>query len=145
MATEKFKIRKEGEGYQIWDPVRKKWVALTPEEKVRQWLIIILNEACQVPLSLMAVEKGLVVNDLQKRFDLMLYNREGNPVLIAECKAPEVALTEAVCQQIAVYNIQFKTRYLLITNGEKLTLFEWESSTEKYVPIPFTGQNLIDP
>lgn len=144
MATDKFKIRKDGEQYQILDPVRKKWVALTPEEKVRQWLILILNEACQVPHSLMAVEKGLQVNGLQKRFDLMIYDRSGQAILIAECKAPEVMLTEAVCQQIAIYNTAFKTRFLLLTNGEKLTLFEWNTQKEKYLAIPFTGQKLID-
>jgi hypothetical protein len=144
MAEEKFRIRQVAGQHQIWDPVRKKWVALTPEEKVRQWLIVLLNEVCAVPFSLMAVEKGLVVNGLQKRFDLMLYDRDGQAVLIAECKAPEIKLTEAVCQQIAVYNFQFSTRYLLITNSQTLTLFEWDEKAQKYLPIEFKGQKLID-
>lgn len=144
MEAEKFKIRRAGTQYQILDPVRKKWVALTPEEKVRQWLILILNEACQVPHSLMAVEKGLTINGLQKRFDLMIYDRQGQAVLIAECKAPEIKLTEAVCQQIAIYNTEFKTRFLLVTNGEKLSLFEWNAAEGKYLTIPFTGQKIIN-
>jgi hypothetical protein len=144
MAAEKFKIRQEAGQAQIWDPVRKKWVALTPEEKVRQWLIVLLNEQFKVPYSLMSVEKGLTVNGLQKRFDLMVYNKAGKAVLIAECKAPDVPLTQSVCEQIAIYNSQFLTPYLLLSNANALHLFKLNETKISYSETVLDGQNFID-
>jgi hypothetical protein len=102
---------------QIFDPVRKKYVALTPEEWVRQHMIQYLEKVKMVPLHMMASERGLSINRMTKRFDLVVYNLSGKPALIIECKAPSVALSEDVFFQIARYNLALKVNYLLVTNG----------------------------
>lgn len=111
------KIRETNGHAEVFDPLRKKYVALTPEERVRQELIRFLNMDKGVPLHMMACERGLMVNNLPKRFDLVVFGNEGKPVLIAECKAPGIQLNEEVFYQAARYNLALQVRYLLITNG----------------------------
>tara|TARA_B110000459_G_C16595715_1_gene488522 strand:- start:1468 stop:1887 length:420 start_codon:yes stop_codon:yes gene_type:complete len=102
---------------QIFDPVRKKMVKLDPEEWVRQNLIQFLNKDKNYPISLMAVEKGLTVNKLSKRFDILCYNNDSKPLLLVECKAPSVKISQAAFDQISIYNLQFKVPFLLVSNG----------------------------
>lgn len=120
---------------EIFDPLRKKYVALTPEEKVRQDLIEFLNIAKKVPLHMMACERGLTVNTLSKRFDLVIFGKDGNPVLIAECKAPHIPLNEDVFYQAARYNLALQVNYLLITNGlEMQCIFvDYETGTSSFL------------
>lgn len=101
----------------VFDVVRKKYIVLSPEEEVRQNLIHYLHYHLQYPFSLMAVEKALYVNNLLKRSDLVVYNKKGAAVLLAECKAPNIKLSQAVFEQAATYNIHLKVPYLLVTNG----------------------------
>lgn len=101
----------------MWDIVRKRWVVLTPEELVRQHLIHYLHEDKGYPLSLMAVEKGLKVNGMNRRTDLVVFNNSLKALLIAECKAPEVKISGATFDQAARYNMTLQVPYLLITNG----------------------------
>lgn len=104
----------------VFDPVRKRWVVLTPEEHVRQLLLLHLLEIHAYPLSLIAVEKGLMVGTRRKRFDLVVYGRHDHqPWLLAECKAPDVPLTESVLHQLLDYHNQLQGRYWLITNGHQ--------------------------
>ncbi len=110
-------LRRDGERIQIFDVIRKRWMVLTPEEWVRQHLIWYLREERGVPASLMSVEKGLKVNGISKRIDLAVYNRAGSPVLLCECKRPEIALDEKVFEQIFVYNLPLGVSFLLVTNG----------------------------
>jgi type I site-specific restriction endonuclease len=102
---------------QIFDPVRKKMVKLDPEEWVRQNLIQFLNKDKNYPISLMAVEKGLTVNKLSKRFDILCYNNDSKPLLLVECKAPNIKISQAAFDQISIYNLQFKVPFLLVSNG----------------------------
>tara|TARA_B110000003_G_scaffold276580_1_gene324155 strand:- start:21537 stop:21956 length:420 start_codon:yes stop_codon:yes gene_type:complete len=102
---------------QIFDPVRKKMVKLDPEEWVRQNLIQFLNKDKNYPISLMAVEKGLTVNKLSKRFDILCYNNDSKPLLLVECKAPSVKISQDAFDQISIYNLQFKVPFLLVSNG----------------------------
>ncbi len=102
---------------EIFDPVRRKNVALTPEEWVRQHTIQYLSVDLGYPLSLIAVEGGLTLNELKKRFDLLVYNTTGEPMLLVECKAPGVKITQAVFDQAARYNMAFKVGLLFVTNG----------------------------
>ena len=104
---------------EIFDLVRKKFVALTPEEIVRQHFIYYLHEEQDVPLSLMSVEKSLKLHGMIRRCDIVVYNREGQPVMIVECKAPEVALNQAVLDQAARYNLKLQVPYLLVSNGHE--------------------------
>jgi len=99
--------------------VRKKWVALEPEEWVRQHLIYHLSENLGYPMGLMAVEHTLMLNDVAKRADLVCFNKDRNPVLLAECKAPSIALSQKTLDQAARYNLVLKVPTLLLTNGLK--------------------------
>lgn len=103
---------------QIFDPVRKKRVAATPEERVRQNLIGYLNAECGAPLGLMSCEYSFEINGNKYRSDLVVFNSSGKPLLLAECKAPKVTISKEVFDQIFTYNYHLKVGYLLLTNGK---------------------------
>lgn len=111
------KLTKKGEQLFVWCVVRKKTLLLTPEEWVRQHLIHFLINDKNVPIGLISAEMGITVNDLKRRCDVVVYNRVGKPVLIVECKAPEIGLDEKVFQQIAQYNFSLGVDLLMVTNG----------------------------
>ena len=112
-----FLIRKDDKRTQIFDAVRGKYLVLTPEEWVRQHLVRFLIEEKNYPKGLIAIEKGLRLNGLQKRADVLVYNKAGKPVLLIECKAPNVKINQAAFDQIGRYNISFRLPYLLVSNG----------------------------
>ena len=101
----------------IFDPVRRKSVAHTPEEGVRQALIAHLHTVCGAPYTLMSCEYGLKTGHSSYRADLLLFDRKGRPLLLAECKAPSVSITRVVFEQVMTYNRELKVPYLLLTNG----------------------------
>ena len=103
----------------IWDPLRKKEVARTPEEVVRQWFIQRLNENLQVPMHMMMSEAGLKLGDKQYRADILVYDRALKPLVIVECKRPEVELTQEVLDQAIRYNMVLDVKFIIITNGTK--------------------------
>lgn len=111
------RLRSANDAFQVWDVVRKKWVALTPEEWVRQHLIHFLRDHRGWPEGLMEVEKTLRFNGMTRRADVVIRNSEMRPVLVAECKAPDVSINQAVLDQAALYNRSLGADYLLITNG----------------------------
>jgi hypothetical protein len=112
-----FKIRQRKDTREIFDVLRKKYVALTPEEWVRQHAINFLIYEKKFPAVLLASEVELNVIRTKKRCDILAYERSGQPFLIVECKAPEVKITQEVFEQIARYNIPLKVKYLMVTNG----------------------------
>lgn len=101
---------------QVFDPIRQKQVKLTPEEWVRQNIIQHLL-ALGYPKGLIAAEQPITFNGLKKRCDIVVYNRQAQPSLIVECKAPHVGITQKVFDQIAVYNLKLNVEYLIVTNG----------------------------
>lgn len=103
----------------IWDPLRKKEVALTPEEQVRQWCIGVLNTQLEVPLHMMMSEVGFKLGDKQLRADVVIYDRSARPLVVVECKRPQVELTQEVLDQAIRYNMVLNVRYMIITNGTK--------------------------
>lgn len=103
----------------IWDPLRKKEVARTPEEAVRQWFIGVLNSSLQVPMHMMMSEAGLKLGEKQFRADILVYDRKAQPLVIVECKRPEVELTQEVLDQAIRYNMVLNVKYIIITNGTK--------------------------
>ena len=115
----KLKLKVVEEKTHIFDVVRKKYLLLTPEEWVRQNFIHYLNKEKKYPLGLMGVEQMVKYNSLKTRADIVLYNIDGNPNIIVECKAPEVKITQDTFYQIAKYNSQLKVQYLIVTNGMK--------------------------
>jgi len=117
LPTYNFRIRESNNKAEIFDDIRKKFVALTPEEWVRQNFIEWLKKEKNFPASLIAVEMGLKLNKMQKRSDVVVYNRSAEPALIVECKAPDVKIKQDVFDQIARYNMTLKVNYLIVTNG----------------------------
>ena len=112
-----FSIRKQGQSTEIFDSIRRKFVALTPEEWVRQHLLRYLLEDRAYPATLLAVEMEIGVGKLRKRCDAVLHDRSARPLMIVECKAPEVKITQHVFDQAARYNQTLKVDYLLLSNG----------------------------
>jgi len=115
----KLKLKTVEEKIHIFDEVRKKYLLLTPEEWVRQNFIHYLNKEKKYPFGLMGVEQMVKYNSLKTRADIVIYNLEGKPNVIVECKAPEVKITQDTFYQIAKYNSQLKVKYLIVTNGMK--------------------------
>lgn len=103
----------------VWDPLRKKEVALTPEERVRQWCIGVLRDQMGVPAHLMMSEAGFRLGDKQFRADILVYDRQARPLAVVECKRPEVELTREVLDQVIRYNMVLDVKYMIITNGTR--------------------------
>jgi hypothetical protein len=101
----------------IFDFIRKKWLVLTPEEWVRQHLLNYLVSEKRFASSTIAIEKELVLNDLKKRYDVVVYNKQLKPFLIVECKAPYIELNKSVIEQAQRYNLSVKAELLMISNG----------------------------
>lgn len=111
-----FKIKSENGKEIIFDECRKQWVLLTPEEWVRQNFLQYLIQAKLYPCSLIAVEREILLGDVKKRFDIVVF-KNAKPWMIVECKEMQVQISEAVIKQILNYNITLEAEYLVITNG----------------------------
>lgn len=107
----------------IWDPLRKKNVTLTPEEKVRQWFIGVLHGMMQVPMHMMMSETGFRLGDKPFRADIIVYSRDTSPVAVVECKRPEVSLDSEVLSQAIRYNMVLNVRFIIVTNGLRTYIF----------------------
>ena len=103
----------------VFDPVRKKWIILTPEEHVRQYLVAYLTGIMQYPAALMAVEKTLKVGSMSKRFDIVIYNRDHKPWMLVECKGPEIPVNEKTLHQLLNYQRTLQCNYWLLSNGHQ--------------------------
>lgn len=103
----------------IFDTFRKKFISLSPEEWVRQHILRFLTEEKSVPEALVSVEAGININRLAKRYDALIFDRNGKPWMIVECKAPSVAINQSVFDQVVAYNQTVKAKYILVTNGLK--------------------------
>ena len=104
---------------QVWDPLRKKLVALTPEEKVRQWFIGLLRDSAQVPVHMMMSEVALKFGDKPYRADILVYGRDTAPLMVVECKREDIHLDREVLEQALRYNLALGVKYIIITNGQK--------------------------
>ena len=102
---------------QVFDIVRKKYFKLTPEEWVRQHVIVYLNSYKNYPFGLMGVEKMIKYNGLRNRADIIIYNKEGVPDILVECKSSNIKITQDTFYQIARYNFKLNVKFLLVTNG----------------------------
>ena len=117
---------------EIWDPLRRRNVRLTPEERVRQGVVQLLNVRCGVPMTNMASEQGFVYNGLQYRADIIVYDKQVKPLMLVECKSPEVTLDAAVIDQVIRYNKVLKVKFILITNGKTSYLCRWSPESGRY-------------
>lgn len=101
----------------IFDELRRKFVVMTPEEWVRQNFIKFMINEKNFPAGLISVEMKVDINGLNQRSDIVCFDKSGEPLLIVECKAPSVKITESVFNQAARYNMKLNTRFLIMTNG----------------------------
>lgn len=111
--------QEEGKTF-VWDNVRKKWIILTPEEHVRQYMLACMVDMLCYPAALLSVEKTILVGTLKKRFDIMVYNRDHKPWMLVECKAPEVPITEKTLHQLLSYNQTIQCNYWVLSNGHQI-------------------------
>ncbi len=114
-----FKLKKQDGKKLIFDPIRKKYYVLTPEEWVRQHTLQYLILEKKHPVSLIAVEKELQINHTKRRFDIVVFNREMTPEILVECKAPTIRISQKTFDQANQYNWLLKAPYLFLTNGLK--------------------------
>lgn len=115
----------------LFDELRKKWILSTPEELVRQQFWKYLHFEKQYPVSLMAIEKTIVLNGLKKRFDLLIYDRNGNPHIIVECKSRKIKIDESTMDQILSYQYKIGAKYLILTNGINTYCLEIDLASKK--------------
>ncbi len=128
-----FKTKYEGGKKFIFDPLRKKWIVLTPEEWVRQNFVQYLMRGKKYPAALVALEKEIQLGELKKRFDLLVYDLDHQPWMLVECKAMDVKLDDAVLEQVIRYHAAVPVTYLIITNGT--TCFGFLKKSGTLVPI----------
>lgn len=107
----------------VWDPLRRKEVALTPEERVRQWFIAVLRDELGVPPYEMMSEATLSYGGKAWRADIVVYRRNMTPAMVVECKRPDVELTREVLEQALRYNLVLDVNWIVITNGRKTLVF----------------------
>lgn len=112
-----YKVKSTNGGLQIFDMIRRKYVALTPEEWVRQHIINCLTTTLNFPQSLLSVEKTIKVNALSKRYDIVAYSNSAQPILLVECKAPDISISQKSFDQVFRYNLTLKVSHLIVTNG----------------------------
>ena len=127
----KFNFKNKDNKPHIFDILRKKLILLTPEEWVRQHVIKFLISQ-NIPKNHIAVEKKIVINKMTKRFDLVVHDRNGNILLLIECKAPNVKIDQKVFDQTSVYNQYLKSKFLMITNGLNHFYFKVDDKAKTY-------------
>jgi hypothetical protein len=138
-----FRIVEKNNRWEIYDENRRKWIKLTPEEWVRQHFIHFLVKDKMFPKSLMAIEKKVLINGLSQRFDLLVYDRKGNPLLIAEFKSPDIQIDQTTFDQASRYNSALRAPYFLISNGmvHFVCKMDFENRTTRYLDeIPTFGE-----
>jgi hypothetical protein len=127
------RISRNGNRLDIWDFHRNKWVCLTPEEEVRQHFLNYLIHYKNYPPGLLAVEYGLKVNHLSKRADIVLFSSFGHPLLLVECKAPSIKISQKTFDQTARYNLSLKVDYLIVTNGINHFCCQLDFVNQRYI------------
>lgn len=117
----------------VWDPVRKRWTAFTPEENVRQGFVSYLVNHKGYPISHIANEQAIELNGMGRRCDSVIYDKAGQPKVIVEYKRPTVTISQKVFDQIARYNLVLHVDYLIVSNGLKHYCVKMEYPAGKYV------------
>lgn len=127
-----FRLKNSENKPYIFDPIRKKFVYLTPEEWVRQHVVQFLIQTKGYPTSLINVEKEIKIYDTKKRYDVVVFNSDGSIFLLIECKRPKVSITQTTFDQIARYNLELKGELLMVTNGLQHYYCEMDFEQERY-------------
>lgn len=117
----------------VWDPLRKKMVSLTPEEKVRQWFIGVLRDTLKVPAHMMMSEVSMRFGEKPFRADILVYGRDTSPLMVVECKREDVEMSREVLEQALKYNLVLGARFIVITNGSET--FGFRSTGDEASPF----------
>ena len=128
-----FRFKNSENKVAIFDEIRKKFMLLTPEEWVRQHTVQFLLQDKKFPKSYINVEKLIKINNLSKRYDVVVFQPNGDIFLLIECKAPEVPISQNTFDQIARYNLVLKAKYLMVTNGLNHYFCQMDFENEKYI------------
>ena len=113
-----FRFQKNTKGnLQVFDIIRKKFFDLTPEEWVRQHILHYLIHSKQIPASMISVEKQLILNNTKRRTDIVVFNSNLQPILIIECKAPEININQLTINQALRYNLELNVPFIFLSNG----------------------------
>ncbi len=131
--TYSFRFKNSENKIAIFDEIRKKFILLTPEEWVRQHVVQFLLQEKNYPKSYINVEKLIKINNLNKRYDIVVYQPNGDLFLLIECKAPEVKITQDTFDQIARYNLVLNAKYLMVSNGLNHYFCQMDFENEKYI------------
>ncbi|MFV0390860.1 MAG: type I restriction enzyme HsdR N-terminal domain-containing protein [Paludibacteraceae bacterium] len=132
LPTYQFRIKQTEKGYFILDTFRRRYVKVTPEEWVRQHFLRFLTEVKGYPSGLIVVEKQLELNGMTKRCDAVLFDLQGIPKLLIELKAPDVPITQAVFDQVAVYNTKLNVEFFMVSNGLNHYCYKVNSENTTY-------------
>jgi hypothetical protein len=127
-----FKLKKTESKTFIFDFVRKRYFLLTPEEWVRQHVLHFLVSN-KIPKTHIAVEKKITINNLNKRFDVVVFDRNYNPLMLVECKSPSVEINQDVFDQISIYNLKIRSKFLMITNGLNNLYFKIDKKNKSHI------------
>ena len=130
--TYSFRFKNSENKVAIFDEIRKKFIIISPEEWVRQHVVQFLLQDKKYPKSHINVEKLIKINNLTKRYDIVVYKPDGDITILVECKAPEVKVTQSTFDQIARYNMTLKAEYLMVTNGLNHYFCKMDYENEKY-------------
>ena len=133
LPTYSFRLKSNEKHTLIFDNLRKKYFVLTPEEWVRQHFVQFLISEKKYPTSLIAIEKQLIIHNLKKRTDIVVFDKSGSPSIIVECKAPHIKITQDTFDQIARYNLALKATYLIVTNGLDHYFCQMDFEKENYI------------
>ncbi len=128
-----FRFKSSENKISIFDPIRKKFIILTPEEWVRQHVVQFLMVEKKFSKSLINVEKVLLLNEMKKRYDVVVFNPDGSIHLIVECKSPNIEITQETFDQIARYNLSLNATYLMVTNGLQHYFCQMDYEKQAYV------------
>jgi hypothetical protein len=134
-----FQIVEQEQKKLIFDKVRKKFIPLTPEEWVRQHCVEYLHQLLEVPISRIAIERGIKALNINKRFDIVAFNQLGKADILVECKAPHIEITQETILQAAVYNKTIHSSKLWITNGNNHVWLEISKGRLTRIPLPTKG------
>jgi len=128
-----FRFKNSENKVSIFDAIRKKFIILTPEEWVRQHTVQFLVQDKNYPKSYLNVEKLIKVNDINKRYDIVIFKPNGEMFLLVECKAPEVKISQDTFDQMARYNLKLKAEYLMVSNGLNHYFCQMDFENECYI------------
>jgi hypothetical protein len=128
-----FKTKLENGKRYIFDKIRKTWLLLTEEEWVRQNFVNWLVNERHYPSAFIALEKEIQLNDLKKRFDILVYDKDHQPWMMVECKGADVPLSEDVLQQVLRYNVSVPVKFIMITNGKATVAWEKDGGELKLI------------